>query len=296
MTPQEAKEMTSEPPPITGDQTEQTGPIKQRRFGSDGRAAAGTTMAEGHRVSVEDLNAYYGEQHAIKGVSIRFEPNEVTALIGPSGCGKSTLVRCINRMHEEIPGAHATGKVMVDEADVYDDRVDVVAVRRAIGMVFQKANPFPTMSIYDNVAAGLRLRGAKGTHLKRRVEESLRSAGLWEEVKDRLGEPGIGLSGGQQQRLCIARTLAAEPEVILMDEPCSALDPIATLRIEELVDELKTRYTIVIVTHNMQQAARVADTTAFMLSGELIEHAETDKMFTNPDDDRTEQYVTGKFG
>jgi phosphate transport system ATP-binding protein len=220
----------------------------------------------------------------------------VTALIGPSGCGKSTLVRCINRMHEEIPGARATGKVMVDETDVYGTGVDVVAVRRAIGMVFQKPNPFPTMSIYDNVAAGLRLRGAKGSGLKERVEASLRGAGLWDEVKDRLGKAGIGLSGGQQQRLCIARTLAAEPEVILMDEPCSALDPIATLRIEELVDELKTRYTIVIVTHNMQQAARVADTTAFMLSGELVEHADTEKMFTNPDDDRTEQYVTGKFG
>ncbi len=296
MTPQEAKEMTSEPPPIAGGQTDETAATKQRRFGGDGRPAASTPTAAGHRVTVEDLNAYYGEQHAIKGVSIDFEPNRVTALIGPSGCGKSTLVRCINRMHEEIPGARATGKVMVDDADVYDDRVDVVAVRRAIGMVFQKANPFPTMSIYDNVAAGLRLRGEKGSHLKQRVEESLRAAGLWDEVKDRLGEPGIGLSGGQQQRLCIARALAAEPEVILMDEPCSALDPIATLRIEELVDELKTRYTIVIVTHNMQQAARVADTTAFMLSGELVEHAETEKMFTNPDDDRTEQYVTGKFG
>jgi phosphate transport system ATP-binding protein len=205
-------------------------------------------------------------------------------------------VRCINRMHEEIPGARATGKVMVDESNVYDDRVDVVAVRRAIGMVFQKANPFPTMSIYDNVAAGLRLQGAKGGHLKERVEQSLRGAGLWEEVKDRLGQPGIGLSGGQQQRLCIARTMAGEPEVILMDEPCSALDPVATLKIEELIDELKTRYTIVSVTHNMQQAARVADTTAFMLAGELVEHADTEKMFTNPDDERTEQYVTGKFG
>jgi phosphate transport system ATP-binding protein len=185
---------------------------------------------------------------------------------------------------------------LVDDADVYDDRVDVVAVRRAIGMVFQKANPFPTMSIFDNVAAGLRLQGAKGSHLKERVEQSLRGAGLWDEVKDRLSRAGIGLSGGQQQRLCIARTLAAEPDVILMDEPCSALDPIATLRIEELIDELKQRYTIVIVTHNMQQAARVADTTAFMLSGELVEHAATEKMFTNPDDERTEQYVTGKFG
>jgi phosphate transport system ATP-binding protein len=303
MNPQEAKEMTSEPPPHTGEQSDrqQNDPTSTRRFARDG-AAAGTATATmpkasgGHRVTVDSLNAYYGDQHAVKDLSINFEPNEVTALIGPSGCGKSTLVRCINRMHEEIPGAHATGKVMVDDADVYDERVDVVAVRRAIGMVFQKPNPFPTMSIYDNVAAGLKLRGAKGSHLKEKVEQSLRGAGLWEEVKDRLGRAGIGLSGGQQQRLCIARTLAAEPEVILMDEPCSALDPIATLRIEELVAELKTKYTIVIVTHNMQQAARVAGTTAFMLSGELVEHAPTDKMFTNPDDDRTEQYVTGKFG
>ncbi|HEY7630464.1 MAG TPA: phosphate ABC transporter ATP-binding protein PstB [Thermoleophilaceae bacterium] len=296
--------MTSDPPPTSGEQTEpQAEATQQRRFGRDGAttASAGATSTlpasdAGHRVTVEELNAYYGDQHAVKDLSLNFEPNEVTALIGPSGCGKSTLVRCINRMHEEIPGARATGKVMVDESNVYDERVDVVAVRRAIGMVFQKPNPFPTMSIYDNVAAGLKLRGAKGSGLKEKVEQSLRGAGLWEEVKDRLGRAGIGLSGGQQQRLCIARTLAAEPEVILMDEPCSALDPIATLRIEELVEELKTKYTIVIVTHNMQQAARVADTTAFMLSGELVEHAPTEKMFTNPDDDRTEQYVTGKFG
>jgi phosphate transport system ATP-binding protein len=293
MTPQEAKEMTSEPPPITGEHSEST---KQRRFGGDGRSTTRPRTEAGHRVTIDSLNAFYGDQHAVKELSINFEPNKVTALIGPSGCGKSTLVRCINRMHEEIPGARAGGKVMVDDTDVYDDRVDVVAVRRAIGMVFQKANPFPTMSIYDNVAAGLRLQGTKGSRLRERVEQSLRAAGLWDEVKDRLARPGIGLSGGQQQRLCIARTLATEPDVILMDEPCSALDPVATLRIEELVEELKTRYTIVIVTHNMQQAARVADTTAFMLSGELVEHAPTEKMFTNPDDDRTEQYVTGKFG
>jgi phosphate transport system ATP-binding protein len=304
MNPQEAKEMTSEPPPA-GEQTGQddqielaTAAAEKRRFARDGGAPAATApeTGAGHRVTIDSLNAYYGEQHAVKDLSIKFEPNEVTALIGPSGCGKSTLVRCINRMHEEIPGARATGKVMVDQSDVYDDGVDVTAVRRAIGMVFQKPNPFPTMSIYDNVAAGLKLQGARGGHLKEQVEQSLRGAGLWDEVKDRLGQPGIGLSGGQQQRLCIARTLAAEPEVILMDEPCSALDPIATLRVEELVDDLKTKYTIVIVTHNMQQAARVADTTAFMLSGELVEHAPTEKMFTNPEDQRTEQYVTGKFG
>jgi phosphate transport system ATP-binding protein len=217
-------------------------------------------------------------------------------MIGPSGCGKSTLVRCINRMHEEIPGARAEGEVTLDEFDVYDDSVDVVAVRRVVGMVFQKPNPFPTMSIFDNVAAGLRLTGRKRGDLKERVERSLRGAGLWDEVKDRLSEPGIGLSGGQQQRLCIARTIAVEPEVILMDEPCSALDPVATLKIEELIDELKRDYTIVIVTHNMQQAARVADKTAFMLAGELVEFADTRTIFTNPSDSRTEEYVTGKFG
>jgi phosphate transport system ATP-binding protein len=198
-------------------------------------------------------------------------------------------------MHEEIPGARAEGKVTLDEADIYADEVDVVSVRRQIGMVFQKPNPFPTMSIYDNVASGLRLTGRRGD-LKERVEKSLRGAGLWDEVKDRLNQPGIGLSGGQQQRLCIARTIAVEPEVILMDEPCSALDPVATLKIEELIDELKLEYTIVIVTHNMQQAARVADKTAFMLSGELVEFAETSTIFTNPSDSRTEEYVTGKFG
>ena len=246
-------------------------------------------------VRLEDLHAYYGSQHAVKGVSLTYEANHVTAMIGPSGCGKSTVVRCINRMHEEIPGARAEGKVLLDDEDVYGESVDVVSVRRTIGMVFQKPNPFPTMSIYDNVAAGLRLTGRRGD-VKERVEASLRGAGLWEEVKDRLKEPGIGLSGGQQQRLCIARTIAVEPEVILMDEPASALDPISTLKIEELVLELKKRYTIVIVTHNMQQAARVADKTAFMLNGELIEFADTDKIFTNPEDSRTEDYVTGKFG
>jgi phosphate transport system ATP-binding protein len=288
---QEAKDMTMDRPAATG---EEQAP-KPRRFSATPREAATQTSA-GHRVTVENLNAYYGDVHAVKALSLDIEPNRVTALIGPSGCGKSTMVRCVNRMHEEIPGAHATGRVLVDDQDVYDERIDVVAVRRAIGMVFQKPNPFPTMSIFDNVAAGLRLTGTKGSSLQERVEKSLRGAGLWEEVKDRLARPGIGLSGGQQQRLCIARTLAVEPEVILMDEPCSALDPVATLRIEELVEQLKQRYTIVIVTHNMQQAARVADTTAFMLSGELVEHAPTEKIFTNPDDDRTEQYVTGKFG
>jgi phosphate transport system ATP-binding protein len=206
------------------------------------------------------------------------------------------MVRCINRMHEEIPGAHAEGKVLLDDLDLYDRAVDVIAVRRAIGMVFQKPNPFPTMSVYDNVATGLRLTGVSRSELRPKVEAALRSAGLWEEVADRLAEPGVGLSGGQQQRLCIARSLAVDPEVLLMDEPCSALDPIATLKIEELIATLKQRVTIVIVTHNMQQAARVADRTAFMLSGELVEVGATQDIFTTPNDARTEEYVTGKFG
>jgi phosphate transport system ATP-binding protein len=250
----------------------------------------------GHSVKLEDLHAYYGQLHSIKGITIDFPANEVTAIIGPSGSGKSTVVRCINRMHEEIPGGRAEGKVMLDQLDVYASDVDVTAVRRLIGMVFQKPNPFPTMSVFDNVAAGMRLTGMRGGNLRDRVHDSLRAVGLWEEVKDRLNEPGTGLSGGQQQRLCIARTVAVEPEVILMDEPCSALDPVATLKIEELIDELKSRYTIVIVTHNMQQAARVADSTVFMLEGELIEHGPTSEIFTKPHDERTERYVTGKFG
>ncbi len=252
--------------------------------------------ADGHRVSLKGLRAFYGDSEAVKDVDLDFEPNRVTAMIGPSGCGKSTLVRCINRMHEEIPGARAEGEVLLDEQDVYAEKVDVVAVRRSIGMVFQKPNPFPTMSIFDNVAAGVRLSGKRSNDLKGVVERSLRGAGLWEEVKDRLGEAGLGLSGGQQQRLCIARTIAVQPEVIIMDEPCSALDPVATLRVEELISELKRRYTIILVTHNMQQAARIADKTAFMLTGEMVEFADTEKIFTNPDDERTEDYVTGKFG
>ena len=261
--------------------------------------------ADGHRVvslrgpdvRLEALRAFYGSAEQVKGIDVEFAANQVTAIIGPSGCGKSTLVRCINRMHEEIPGAHAEGRVMLDDLDVYDQSVDVVAVRRAIGMVFQKPNPFPTMSVYDNVASGLRLTaGARRGDLPDKVEGALADAGLWEEVKDRLNEPGIGLSGGQQPRRCLARSLAVEPQVLLMDEPCSALDPIATLRIEELIDELKQRITIVIVTHNMQQAARVADRTAFMLAGKLVEVGPTREIFTTPRDSRTEDYVTGKFG
>jgi phosphate transport system ATP-binding protein len=267
-----------------------------RLSGASGRTAASAPAKAGFGVKLEQLKAFYGTAEQVKGIDLEFNANEVTAIIGPSGCGKSTMVRCINRMHEEIPGAHAEGRVLLEGMDVYGDSVDVVSVRRAIGMVFQKPNPFPTMSIYDNVAAGLRLTGRRGKDLDAKVETALRGAGLWSEVADRLAEPGAGLSGGQQQRLCIARSLAVDPEVILMDEPCSALDPVATLKIEELIEELKRRVTIVIVTHNMQQAARVADRTAFMLDGLLVEVGPTQEIFTNPNDSRTEEYVTGKFG
>jgi len=245
-------------------------------------------------VRLEGLNAWYGSHHAVRDVSLTFPANAATALIGPSGSGKSTVVRCINRMHEEIRGARAQGRVLLDDVDVYHPRVDVGAVRRAIGMVFQKPNPFPTMSIYDNVAAGVRLTRRKVS--PDHVESALRRANLWDEVKDRLDRPGHGLSGGQQQRLCIARALAVEPEVLLMDEPASALDPISTLKIEELVQELKQRLTIVIVTHNMQQAARVADRTAFLLDGQVVEEGPTETIFTAPRDRRTEDYVSGRFG
>jgi len=258
--------------------------------------AAGIDAKAGVSVKLEQLRAFYGSAEQVKGIDLEFRANEVTAIIGPSGCGKSTMVRCINRMHEEIPGARAEGRVLLEDFDVYDPSVDVVAVRRAVGMVFQKPNPFPTMSIFDNVAAGLRLSSRGRGDLRGKVESALRGAGLWDEVAERLDEPGAGLSGGQQQRLCIARSLAVDPEVILMDEPCSALDPIATQKIEELIDQLKRRVTIVIVTHNMQQAARVADRTAFMLDGRLVEVGPTQEIFTKPGDPRTEDYVTGKFG
>jgi phosphate transport system ATP-binding protein len=263
-----------------------------------GRAGGVPAIKVGPEIRLDRLRAFYGASEQVKGIDLSFPPNRVTAIIGPSGCGKSTMIRCINRMHEEIPSAHAEGRVLLDDLDIYSPSVDVVAVRRAVGMVFQKPNPFPTMSIFDNVASGLRLtvpRRRRG-ELQSRVEAALRDAGLWEEVRDRLATPGVGLSGGQQQRLCIARSLAVGPDVLLMDEPCSALDPVATLRIEELIAQLKQRITIVIVTHNMQQAARVADRTAFMLSGELVEVGPTDEIFTNPSDPRTEEYVTGKFG
>ena len=257
---------------------------------------SGLAPRPGPSIRLEGLRAFYGDSEQLKGIDLEFGANEVTAIIGPSGCGKSTLVRCINRMHEEIPGARAEGRVMLDALDVYDPAVDVVAVRRAIGMVFQKPNPFPTMSVLDNAAAGLRLTAGRRGDVRAKAETALRGAGLWDEVSERLQEPGVGLSGGQQQRLCIARSLAVDPQVILMDEPCSALDPIATLKIEELIEQLKMRVTIVIVTHNMQQAARVADRTAFMLDGRLVEVGTTEEIFTKPSDPRTEEYVTGKFG
>ncbi|HEX9300055.1 MAG TPA: phosphate ABC transporter ATP-binding protein PstB [Actinomycetota bacterium] len=250
------------------------------------------------KVEIVDLNAWFGSNHVLHGVNLTARPGSVTAIIGPSGCGKSTLIRCLNRMHEEVRGARVEGKVLFDGTDIYGTDVDPVAVRRRIGMVFQRPNPFPTMSILDNATAGLRLSGERlpRSKLAEGGERALRAAGLWDEVKDRLDEPGGRLSGGQQQRLCIARALAVEPEVILLDEPASALDPASTLRIEELVGGLKERYTIVIVTHNMQQAARVSDWTLFMLFGEVVEFGPTEKVFTTPDDKRTEDYVTGRFG
>jgi phosphate transport system ATP-binding protein len=254
-------------------------------------------------IDISGLNVYYGNFLAVEDVSMTVEPRSVTAFIGPSGCGKSTLLRTLNRMHEVTPGARVDGKVLLDGEDIYGSSVDPVNVRRTIGMVFQRPNPFPTMSIYDNVVAGLKLAGRQPKKkLDEVVEKSLRGANLWNEVKDRLNKPGAGLSGGQQQRLCIARAIAVEPQVLLMDEPCSALDPISTLAIEDLIQELKSKYTIVIVTHNMQQAARVSEQTAFFnLSGvgkpgKLIEMDETQKIFTNPADKRTEDYITGRFG
>jgi len=249
------------------------------------------------RIEASELSAWYGTKQALRDVNMVAEPQAVTAVIGPSGCGKSTLIRCLNRMHEEVPGARVTGKVLFDGQDIYAPDIDPVQIRRRVGMVFQKPNPFPTMTVLDNAVAGLRLGGGLGrAELRERGELALRAAGLWDEVKDWLDQPGARLSGGQQQRLCIARALAVEPEVLLMDEPCSALDPASTLRIEELIEELKANYTVVIVTHNMQQAARVADWTMFVLLGEAVEYSPTRKLFTRPDDKRTEDYVTGRFG
>jgi phosphate transport system ATP-binding protein len=244
-----------------------------------------------------NLNAWFGAKQALKDINLSFKTNAVTAIIGPSGCGKSTLIRCLNRMHELVPDARFSGQVLLDGEDIYAPDVDPVLIRRRVGMVFQKPNPFPTMSIYDNVAAGLKLTGAKkGMDLDKVVRWSLEQATLWDEVKDDLKKAGTSISGGQQQRLCIARAIALQPEVILMDEPCSALDPIATAKIEELIVKLKEKYTVVIVTHNMQQAARVSDFTAFLYLGQLVEYGDTSIMFENPKSELTEKYITGKFG
>ncbi|HET7344854.1 MAG TPA: phosphate ABC transporter ATP-binding protein PstB [Nitrososphaeraceae archaeon] len=250
-----------------------------------------------YKVSIRDFDAWFGTKQALKSISLDVKPNTSTAIIGPSGCGKTTLIRCLNRMHEMTPGATARGHVIVDGVDIYDRGVDPVIVKRRIGMVFQKPNPFPTMSIYDNVAAGLKLNGVKDKKLINDVvKESLEDASLWHEVKNELDKPGMGLSGGQQQRLCIARGLAMQPEVLLMDEPTSALDPLATSKIEELVHRLKTELTIITVTHNMQQAARISDYTAFMYLGELVEYGPTKQIFENPQKELTERYISGKFG
>ena len=254
-------------------------------------------------IDISDLDIYYGEFRAVEGVSMTIPARSVTALIGPSGCGKSTFLRTLNRMHEVTPGGRVEGKVLLDDENLYGAGIDPVAVRREVGMVFQRPNPFPTMSVYDNVAAGLKLNGSyKKSELDDIVEKSLRGANLWNEVKDRLARPGSGLSGGQQQRLCIARAIAVEPDVLLMDEPCSALDPISTLAIEDLIGELKERFTIVIVTHNMQQAARVSDRTAFFnlaavgKPGRLVEIDDTERIFSNPSVQATEDYISGRFG
>ena len=253
--------------------------------------------AEGYKIETENLNAWFGKNHVLKDISLKTRENAITAIIGPSGCGKSTFIRCLNRMHELVPNAKVSGRVLLDGKNIYAQRVDPVSVRRRVGMVFQKPNPFPMMSVYDNVASGLKLTGLRDRKkLDAIVQKSLEKAFLWDEVKNDVDKSGASLSGGQQQRLCIARTLAVEPEVVLMDEPCSALDPQATAKIEQLMTKLKENYTVVIVTHNMQQAARVSDFTAFMHLGEVVEHGSTRQIFENPKNELTERYITGKFG
>jgi phosphate transport system ATP-binding protein len=248
-------------------------------------------------LEVKDLHAYFGSFHAVRGISLKYQANTVSAIIGPSGCGKSTFIRCLNRIHEEVPGARAKGEVYLQGKNIYDLKVDPVVIRKNIGMVFQKPNPFPSLSILENVVIGPKLQGlSKKSDILNLAEECLRKAALWDEVKDKLHHLGTSLSGGQQQRLCIARTLATRPPVILMDEPTSALDPIATLKIEELMSDLKKDYTVIIVTHNMQQAARIADYTSFFILGELIEHGDSTDIFTNPKMQKTDDYINGRFG
>lgn len=277
-------------PPLAGE-----GAVGRAVEQAEARAAA--AGAGSVAIAVESLSAWYGTTQALRSVSLPVRGRTVTAIIGPSGCGKSTLIRCLNRLHEVIPGARVEGRVWLNGVNIYDPRVDPVEVRRRVGMVFQKPNPFPNLSIFDNVAAGLRLMGVRDrTRLAEAVERSLRMAALWDEVKNRLHDSATALSGGQQQRLCVARALAVEPEVLLMDEPTSALDPVSTGKLEDLIAELKRRLTIVIVTHSMQQAARISDFTAFMLLGELVEYGPTEAVFTSPTDERTEAYVTGRFG
>jgi phosphate transport system ATP-binding protein len=277
---------------VTLAETEQTEFAENFEMGREN-----VSFQSGTKLESKNLRAFFDKTEALKGISLKIPERKITAIIGPSGCGKSTFLRCLNRMHELVPRARTQGEVDLDGENIYDPSVDPVSVRRRIGMVFQKPNPFPTMSIYDNVAAGLKLNGVRDkSRLNEAVERSLKLAFLWDETKDRLKESGSGLSGGQQQRLCIARALAVEPEVILMDEPCSALDPNATSKVEQMMVELKNEYTIVIVTHNMQQAARVADYTAFFYLGEMIEFEETEKLFENPKTELTERYITGKFG
>jgi phosphate transport system ATP-binding protein len=274
--------------------------LSAKEISSDTAETTRRTREEPQRrskVSIKGVNAWFGSKQALKNINLEIEENTATAFMGPSGCGKTTLIRCLNRMHEMTPGAKAKGQVILDGIDIYDKSIDPVIIKRRIGMVFQKPNPFPTMSIFDNVAAGLKLNGIKDKKLiKEIVEESLEGAGLWEEVKNELDKPGMGLSGGQQQRLCIARALAMQPEILLMDEPTSALDPLASSKIEELVHKLKKDLTIIIVTHNMQQAARVADRAAFMYLGEMIEYGFTKQIFQNPEQELTEKFVSGKFG
>ena len=247
---------------------------------------------------IHDLSGWFGEKQVLKNIRMDIGNNSVTSVMGPSGCGKSTFIRCLNRMHDMTPGFRMSGRILLDGVDIHSERIDPVTLRRRVGMVFQQPNPFPRMSVFENVAVGIRLNGKKSSRadLSETVERSLTMAALWDEVKDHLDQPGISLSGGQQQRLCIARALAVEPEVLLMDEPCSALDPLSTAKIEDLIEDLSGKYTIVVVTHNMQQAARISDQVAFFLMGELIEMDKSGKIFTNPSDKRTEQYITGRFG